>query len=169
LGEVVVDDELGHVPARDSLLEAGELRPRTGVDDEQRVEAVEGEVRRPTVLDVVEYDVVLAEDERVLPREVAEQQDLRFDAPLTHREDHRGGGAEGVAVGSDVGRHEHALAARQRVDDRSVRVGGRDVGHGERSYAPPRWGHAGRGLCLAAWLRGAGSPERAPATRGRLN
>ena len=46
LREVVVDDELRLRQFATRSLEAGELRPRAGVDDEQRVVGVEREVRR---------------------------------------------------------------------------------------------------------------------------
>src|SRR5438046_2553918 len=59
--------------------------------------------------------------------QVREEQRGGVDALLFHGQDHGGGGAERVAIGADVGGHEDALAARERVEDLLVGVG---VGHG---------------------------------------
>ena len=130
LGEVVVDDELRFRVIRDALLEAGELRPGAGVDHEQGVVRFEREVGGEAALDVDERDGVLLVDERVFSGQVAEEQDGGVDAFLLHPQHHGGGGAEGVAVGADVGGDEHALAAREGVDHLAVAVG-----HRWRSYA----------------------------------
>jgi len=69
------------------------------------------------------YDPRVFEDETILRRQVAEQQDLGVDALLPHRQHEGGAGAEGIAVGTDVRRHEHALGAGEDVDDLLIGVG----------------------------------------------
>src|SRR5688572_19898606 len=77
---------------------------------------------RETVLDVDKRDRVLLEDERVLTRQVAEQQHLGVDALLLQTEDEGGAGADRVAVGADVGGDQYALRAGQGFDDPLVAI-----------------------------------------------
>src|SRR5687767_6671255 len=79
-------------------------------------------MRGETVLDVDERDRVLLEDERVLARQVAEQEDVGVDALLLEPEDQGGGGADRVAVGAHVGGDEDAFGAGERFDDLLVAV-----------------------------------------------
>jgi hypothetical protein len=124
LRQVVVDDQLGHVPPADPLPQPRELRPGAGVAHHEGVEP--GQVREcigPALVRVVVGDAVVVDDERVLPRQSAERQELGFDPRFRSPRIQRDRRPQRVPVRADVRRDEHALARRERVDDRAVRVG----------------------------------------------
>jgi hypothetical protein len=60
---------------------------------------------------------VVIEDEGVLARQVGEQENVRLDVELFKAQVHGGGGAEGIAVGADVGGKEDVSARTQAIDD----------------------------------------------------
>ena len=62
-------------------------------------------------------DPVLKKNERVLPRQMTEQQHFALDPDLLHPQDHCRGASQRIAVGADVRGNQYALAAREDVDD----------------------------------------------------
>ena len=109
----MVDDDLGLREFLDALSKAGQLRPRAGVDDDERLVRIERKIRRKARFDVDVPHAGLVVDERVFPRQVRQQQHVGVDALLLHAEDEGGRAAERVAVGADVGGDEDALRARR--------------------------------------------------------
>ena len=89
IGKVVIDHQLRLGPLLDVLAQARQLRPRAGVDTDEGVERVERQPLGPTGLGVVVGDVVLEINERVLPRQVAQQQNLGVNSPPFQTEHER--------------------------------------------------------------------------------
>ena len=75
-------------------------------------------------------ELVIVEQKRVFARKAIEEEDIAFDFLAAKGERHRGGCAEGVAVGARVGGDEHPATGGEYVENPAIGIGHGWISHG---------------------------------------